>query len=164
MAWIWRRLLIALGHAHDLEVIHGAVLPTHVLIHPADHGLLLVDWTASVQQPRSTGARIPVMSDAYASWYPPSVPAGLPPTPATDIEMALRCMVELLGGDPLTGALPPTVPAPIQAYLGGALKTAAVQTDAWRLYRDFSTLLASVWGKRQFIPFTMPSRRPARHA
>src|SRR5690349_1647614 len=33
MAWIWRRLLIALGFAHTNHVIHGAVLPTHVLIH-----------------------------------------------------------------------------------------------------------------------------------
>jgi serine/threonine protein kinase len=164
MAWIWRRLLIALGHAHDREVIHGAVLPTHVLIHPADHGLLLVDWSASVQQPRLTGARIPTISEAYAAWYPPSVPAGLPPTPSVDIEMALRCMVELLGGDPLTGALPAAVPAPIQAYLGGALSTVAVQADAWRLYRDFSDLLAPLWGQRRFIPLTMPSRRRACHA
>ena len=73
--------------------------------------------------------------------------------------MGLRCMAYLLGGDPLTGALPSSVPAPLQTYLRGALRTGAVQSDAWQLYRDFSDLLAALWGERKFIPFTMPARR-----
>jgi hypothetical protein len=46
-AWMWRRLLVALGHAHRAGVAHGAVLPEHVLIHPGDHGLVLADWCYS---------------------------------------------------------------------------------------------------------------------
>lgn len=48
VAWMWRRLLVALGYAHRAGVIHGAVVPDHVLIHPGDHGLALVDWCCSV--------------------------------------------------------------------------------------------------------------------
>ncbi|RSM98777.1 molecular chaperone DnaJ [Nonomuraea sp. WAC 01424] len=44
VAWIWRRLLVAAGLAHRAGVAHGAVLPRHVLVHPLDHGLVLVDW------------------------------------------------------------------------------------------------------------------------
>ena len=126
MAWIWRRLLLALGHAHDRDVIHGAVLPTHVLIHPEAHGLLLVDWYR--QRPRRPRHR------SQDSGHQPRV-RGLVsarrcwrrtlPTPAVDLEMGLRCMVYLLGGDPLTGSLPARVPAPIQTYLRGALRTSA---------------------------------------
>ena len=47
-AWMWRRLLVALGFAHRAGVLHGAVLPEHVLIHPGEHGLVLVDWCYSV--------------------------------------------------------------------------------------------------------------------
>ncbi|MFD1547224.1 molecular chaperone DnaJ [Nonomuraea guangzhouensis] len=47
VAWIWRRLLVATGLAHRAGVTHGAVLPRHVLVHPIDHGLVLVDWCAS---------------------------------------------------------------------------------------------------------------------
>ncbi|NUP80704.1 MAG: molecular chaperone DnaJ [Nonomuraea sp.] len=43
-AWIWRRLLVAAGLAHRAGAGHGAVLPRHVLVHPIDHGLVLVDW------------------------------------------------------------------------------------------------------------------------
>ncbi len=39
MAWIWRRLLVALGFAHTNNVIHGAVLPTHILILRANMAL-----------------------------------------------------------------------------------------------------------------------------
>ena len=159
MAWIWRRLLIALGYAHDRAVVHGAVLPTHVLVHPEAHGLLLIDWTASVLDAPVTGAHVTAISPAYEAWYPLAVLARKPPTPAVDVEMGLRCMAYLLGGDPLTGALPPTVPAQLQTYLRGALRTAAVQADARQLYRDFADLLAALWGARRFIPFTMPARR-----
>ncbi len=158
MAWMWRRLLIALGHAHDREVIHGAALPSHILIHPAEHGLLLVDWCASARQPAETGGHIPTISAAYERWYPLAVLARAVPTPAVDLEMALRSMVFLLGGDPLTGALPPRVPGPLQAYLQGALATGAAHTTAGALYRQFADLIFDLWGKRTFVPFTMPAR------
>jgi curved DNA-binding protein CbpA len=47
VAWIWRRMLVAAGLAHRAGVAHGAVLPRHVLVHPVDHGLVLVDWCRS---------------------------------------------------------------------------------------------------------------------
>jgi hypothetical protein len=156
---MWRRLLLALSHAHEREVIHGAVLPIHVLIHPAAHGLLLVDWCSSVQQPGLTGRHIPAIDAEYAAWYPSSVLAKVPPTPAVDLEMGLRCMVYLLGGDPLTAALPPRVPTPIQTYLQAALRSSPVESDAGQLYRDFADLLAAHWGRRRFTPFAMPARR-----
>ncbi|WP_007515553.1 hypothetical protein [Pseudofrankia saprophytica] len=45
--WMWRRLLVVIGYAHRAGVAHGAVLPDHVLIHPEQHGLVLVDWCYS---------------------------------------------------------------------------------------------------------------------
>lgn len=47
-AWMWKRLLIAIGHAHRAGVVHGAVLHQHVMIHPEQHGLALVDWSYAV--------------------------------------------------------------------------------------------------------------------
>jgi serine/threonine protein kinase len=162
IGWIWRRLLIALEHAHARGIVHGGILPEHVLIHPADHGLLLVDWCASVQLDRVPDGRIAVVSPDYQAWYPARVLAGRTPTPALDLLMGLRCMVYLLGGDPLSGTLPASTPGPLQAYLRGALASAhAGQADAARLYGEFSHLLASLWGRRRFVPLPMPAR-PAR--
>ena len=52
-AWMWRRLLVAIGAAHRAGLIHGAVLPDHVMVHPAEHGLVLVDWCYSCPAPAS---------------------------------------------------------------------------------------------------------------
>ena len=38
-AWIWRRLLVAIGAAHRAGLIHGAVLPEHVLLAELDEAL-----------------------------------------------------------------------------------------------------------------------------
>jgi hypothetical protein len=120
---------------------------------------LLVDWCYAVQEPQARAEHVPALSAEYEAWYPPAVLARKIPTPAVDVEMALRSMVYLLGGDPLTASLPSSVPAPLQAYLRGALRTGTIQTDAARLYREFADLLQSLWGKRTFVPFAMPARR-----
>ncbi|MFI7455313.1 molecular chaperone DnaJ [Nonomuraea sp. NPDC049714] len=57
VAWIWRRMLVAVGLAHRAGIAHGAVLPRHVLVHPMDHGLILVDWCqAQDLTPNGSGA------------------------------------------------------------------------------------------------------------
>src|SRR6516164_8396933 len=106
MAWMWRRLLVALGFAHRCGLVHGAVLPEHVLIQPHDHGLVLIDWAYAVAASPATGERVTAISAAYAAWYPAEIMRKEPPAAGTDLAMAARCVVALLGGDPLQGALP----------------------------------------------------------
>ncbi|BCJ55455.1 hypothetical protein Asp14428_69300 [Actinoplanes sp. NBRC 14428] len=80
VAWMWRRLLTGLGWAHRAGVVHGAVLPEHVLIHPGEHGLVLVDWCYSV----APGATVPAVVARYRDAYPPEVTGrGRPPPPPT---------------------------------------------------------------------------------
>mgnify|MGYP000978307487 FL=1 len=94
-AWMFNRVLAALGSAHSLGLLHGAVTPAHVLVRPADHNGILVGWCASVP----IGEPLRLRSPAYAADYPPEVAARQPATPATDIYLAAACMARLLGGD-----------------------------------------------------------------
>ena len=71
-AWIWRRLLVALGLAHRAGVVHGAVLPRHVLIEPDAHGVVLVDWCFSAPPTAAPSRR---WSPGHEDWYPPEVTA-----------------------------------------------------------------------------------------
>ena len=80
VAWIWRRLLVALGFAHRAGIVHGAVLPPHVLIETEQHGLTLVDWCYATGGPQP-GA-LPAIPAAYRDWYPPEVRSGYVPGPA----------------------------------------------------------------------------------
>jgi hypothetical protein len=70
VARIWRRLLHILSFVHDCRVTHGAVLPPHMLIEPADHKLVLIDWW---RRPNNVGwasptARIFVVGEAHPTF------------------------------------------------------------------------------------------------
>ncbi len=160
MAWIWRRLLVALGLAHANNVLHGAVLPTHVLIHPQQHGVVLIDWSYAVLDPGETGERVSAISSAYRDWYPPEVFARETPTPGLDIAMAARCMIDLLGGDPRQCTLPETVPWQIRNHLNGCMLAAPQMRpqDVHLVLKEFDNLIERLWGPRVFREFAMPRR------
>jgi hypothetical protein len=123
-----------------------------VLIRPSDHNGILIDWCYSV----AIGEPIKAISKPYADDYPPEVPAKLGATPATDLYMAARLMVRLLGG---SGAEPPpSAPKPIQALLRACLIPAPARrhSDAWQVLEDFHTILGELYGPPTFRPFRMP--------
>ncbi|WP_042417664.1 molecular chaperone DnaJ [Streptacidiphilus anmyonensis] len=146
-AWIWRRLLVALGHAHRTRVRHGAVLPEHVLIHPAEHGLVLVDWCYA-----GTGApaAAPALVERHRDRYPPEVAARRPVTEATDIHLASSCIAELMGDQ---------APRPMRSFLAGCMLPAEPRRphDAWRLLAELDQLLERLYGPRTFRPLRLPA-------
>lgn len=155
VAWIWRQLLLVLGYSHSRAVVHGSVLPHHILIHPA-HDLLLVDWCFAVRDPAETGTHIPAISDRYADWYPAEVLSQTAPSPATDIYMSARCMLDLLKGRAETN----TQDNPrLTAFLQSCLIPAPSRRpqDAWALRDEFTKLIEQLWGPRRRIPFDMPT-------
>jgi serine/threonine protein kinase len=160
VAWMWRKLLIALGFAHVQGIIHGAVLPPHILIQPDEHGLVLNNWVYGIREPGLTRVHLQAIVAAYESWYPPEVYARQPLTPSFDIYMSARCMVYLLGGDPGTGELPNSVPAALVAFLRGCLLQAPARRPqrAWELLNEFTQLIERLWGPRTFRPFRLPAR------
>lgn len=155
MAWMWRRLLTVLGYLHRRRVVHGAVLPINVLIEPVDHKLVLVEWLFAIEDPVTNDQHLRGMFSHYADFYPPEVAARTPPTPATDIYMAARTMIELIGGLPALESQPA-----LKRYFQRALNTTAAMHpgDAWKMLSDFDRLIEGLWGARTFRVFAMPPR------
>jgi len=146
-AWMWRRLLVAIGAAHRAGVIHGAVLPEHVLIHPAEHGLVLVDWCYSVAAP---AGRLSAVVGRYRGWYPAEVLAGRPAGPDLDIWLATRCMTELTGA---------RMPGRLARFAAGCMLANPRRRprDAWQLLAELDEQLDRMYGPRAFRPFAMPA-------
>jgi len=144
-AWMWRRLLVALGFVHRAGVVHGAVLPGHVLIEPAGHGVVLVDWCYAAFGP---GDPVPALVPAFTDWYPPEVRQRQDTGPGTDIAMATRCMTYLMGE---------RAPEPLRAFAAGCTLPALRQRpdDAWRLLGELDDVLARLYGPRTFRPFSL---------
>jgi hypothetical protein len=153
LAWIFKRFLTVLGFCHRQNVVHGAVLPCHTLIHAPGHGLRLVGWGQSV----ATGHPIRSVPERYRAWYPPEVESLRPAGPATDLFLAARCLVYLAGGDPLTNQMPEAVPPPLRRFLSTCLLESAAMRpdDAWALLGDFDKLLLGLYGPPRFHELTL---------
>jgi hypothetical protein len=146
-AWMWRRVLWAIATAHDSEIVHGAVLPEHVMVHPQEHNLALVDWCYSVP----AGGKVTAIVKRYRDWYPPEIIAREPVTAATDIFMAARLMLHMMGD----GA-----PDQLKSFAKGCMFTSRQKRPqgAWGLLKEFDELLERLFGLPKFHEFTMPAK------
>lgn len=154
--WMFKRGLAGIGYAHKKGIVHGAIVPPHVLVHPTGHGGKIVDWCYSV----SSGQRVQAISRDYKAFYAPEILAKKSVTSATDIYMLAKCMVVLLGGDVETSLMPDAVPKGIRLFLGALLLKGLGPRpdDAWALHEEFDELLLRVVGKRHYRPLAMPAR------
>ena len=171
VAWIWRRLLAVLQFVHRCEVTHGAVLPDHVLIEPREHKLILVGWSAAV--PRGidvwwggapAGLRPKLVPGGYVQWYRRQGALRAPPTPPVDVALGARCMVELLGGDPVGLEFPASADPALRRYFGRCVDASVLENgpDAGKLLEDFDRLIEAMWGRRTFRPLALPPKPGAR--
>ena len=157
MAWMFRRVLVALGFLHLNGVIHGAVLPGHIAILPEEHGLTLEEYSFAIHASEDEEAHIKVIDPAHEDWYPLEIRRRESPLPGADIGMAAQCMMYVLGASPHGSDWPDSVPDFLRSFLKGCTlpgKRARPQ-NAWALKEEFDQLLEKHWGERKFHPFTM---------
>ncbi len=149
--WMWKRALAALGCAHHVGLVHGAVTPAHLLYDLADHGVVLVGWGASTQ----VGGAVTVISRPWRALYPSEVLDKRPAHSSTDLYMLARCILAASGGRP--------APGPLARLLRGCLLKSPEHRldDAWWLMQEIDGLLPALFGPKRFRPFTMPSKEPS---
>lgn len=134
--WMASRLFTTLSFTHGLGIVHGAVLPSHILIHPETHAIRLIDWCFAVHD----GHPLKAMSTAYAAWYPEEVKQQA--SAATDIYMAARCLNELF-------VLRPPFSRLIQACkIKNPLRR---PPSAWELYKTVQEMARHVYGPPQYV-------------
>jgi serine/threonine protein kinase len=145
MAWMFKRALAALGFVHHAGLVHGAVLPEHVMVHPTEHGAKLVDWCYSVP----AGSRVRAVSKAHRAMVAPEILAKGPATAQTDVYMLGKCMEALL----CTALTPPTV----LTFLASCTiaQPSRRPSSAWALHEEFDELLRRLVGRPQFRPLAM---------
>lgn len=141
-AWIMRRLLVAVGTAHDVGQIHGAVVPERVLVQPENHGIILTDWTCSVPD----GDKVVAIDSRYKDVYPARTLRYK--TAAKNLDMyMLGLTMEML--------VDPDTPRPLVAFYHGC--QASNVPKASELLGEFNELIERVYGKRRFHTFAMPT-------
>lgn len=142
VAWIARRLWIAIDTAHEAGIIHGAVLPEHVMIHPKMHGVVLIDWSYAQDKGQKLKSAVP--SYLKLGWYGKSYDKPL--DHRLDVRQASHTLEALLGEQEVR---------PFRAFFNGC-RVASAPT-AGQLFEEFDDLLLRVYGKRKYVEFQMPA-------
>ena len=143
--WMFKRLLMAIGFAHEQGIVHGAIVPEHVLVHPTGHGARVIDWCYAV----NVGERIKAISPGNRDLYAPEVLKKEPASAGTDVYMAAKSIALLLDKN---------APARFQAFLSGCMLTnPARRPGAWQTHEELDALLFKLVGKPQYRPLRMPA-------
>jgi serine/threonine protein kinase len=139
-----------LGFAHSKGIVHCNVEPAHVLVRPRDHNVFLIDWSYAAVDPARTSEGFRTLNEAYS---PPEAGERKPPSPASDLFSLGKTMVELLGGNVETNAVPPVVPDRLKRFLDFLLLPSPRMRaqDAWEMYQELSLLRQEVYGPKRFI-------------
>ena len=151
--WVWRRLLEVLAFIHNSGMVHGAVLPAHLLIQENEHGVRLVGYGSA----GPVDTRLRTVAPRVESFYPGSARSL---TAQLDITMSARCIVAILGGNPETGTLPGTVPPRLARLVRQVALTdpnTSARGDSWSIREELGVIAGEVFGPPQFIPIVMPS-------
>ena len=139
--WMWRRLLEILSALHHNGLVHGAVLPQHLLVERGEHGLRLVGFSCAAEP----GAPLLAVCVPHERLYPRALLDGSRLRPEHDVAMSARAIEYVLGaGD---------VPAPLAELV--AEVGAAGEGDAWAVRERVGAVGQQVFGRPTFCPVEM---------
>jgi hypothetical protein len=143
LAWIFKRLLVAIGNTHEVGLVHGGINLDSVLIEPDQHGVLLTSWQYAV----SKGEPLTVLPFAYKANYPSYVFEKKSTRNELDIMLAAKTMETLMRAD---------TPKPLVAFFKGCQLNTLPSAGA--LLAEFDSLLERVYGEKKFHVFAMPRK------
>lgn len=146
--WALKRILEVLHWTHQSGHLHSAVLPPHVLIHPRNHGALLIGWSAALKSHAAAGTPHVAVSRAWKDWYFDSRRASR----TGDIAMAARCALKMAGASSFTAA--GTIPNPLAELFVSAAR--GEHADAWKLREQITERSLEALGPPAYCPLSMP--------
>jgi serine/threonine protein kinase len=147
-AWMFNRILSALLMAHQADIVHAAVVPSHFMLHLPTHGGVLIDWSYAVP----VGTKAKAISQEIQRYMPPEILNKQPLTFGTDIYMAANILLALVGGSHELPEYPPRVRGLFRACQLAQTKRLNNVTE---VYEDFSEILKILYGPRTFRPFKL---------
>jgi hypothetical protein len=155
--WIARRVLAQALAAQAVRVVHTAIIPDHVLVHPLSREPLHLGWAHALEN--NDAARVTQIVGRAKSFYPPEVFARERVDASSDIYMAGKIITALFGGDVERNTLPRSLPEPVRrSILACTQHSPARRPQSARDALDgFTRAIRDAWGKT-YRPLTLPVR------
>ena len=147
--WIARRVIAQTLAAHMMGVVHGAIVPDHVLVHPLRREPLHIGWAHAVLEPEKHKRRITTVIERWRDWYPKEVFDRAVPSHQTDLYMAGKTILYLLGGDVVRNRFPNHIPTDLVHLIGRTLEEnpRARPSDGLVFMHELTTMAHRHWGK-----------------
>ncbi len=142
LAWVWRRALIALELLSELGIVHGSVVPEHILIEPCQHGVMLVGMTTSVE----SGGVVKFLGTTERSIIAPEILVKEPVDTTTDIYMLCATMRAMMEN---------AVPQQFKSFVKGVCfeRQKVRPQSPLKLLNELDELLERMYGPRRFRVF-----------
>jgi hypothetical protein len=158
-AWVARRIIAQTLAASMAGVVHGAITPDHVLVDPTTHEPMHIGWAHSIDDPAKRGGRITHVIDRWRDYYPPEVFDKKTSDHRTDLYMAGKTIVQLVGGDVKRNTLPASVPDEMRRIIVRLVEKIPDRRprDGKAYLDEFTRVVRKIWGTA-YLPLTMPVR------
>lgn len=140
IAWIFKRILIAIANAQDQGYIHGAINLDSVLIHPEYHGVTLTGWEYSIEK----GDYLKAVPEKIRTWFPEYVFKKEMARLSLDTHLAAKTMEELLTEN---------APKQLRTFFKGCHLENLPHPGV--LIEEFDELLIRIYGPKKFHHFSM---------
>lgn len=161
LVWMFKRLLVILEWTHHCGLVHGAILPPHVMFRVDDasakldqsgHTARLIDWCYSVEFAKRT--RLSSWVPAWKDFYAPELLSKESVSPASDLYMAAALIVYLAGGS--SAAL--SLPEPLKTVLLLCTEPQDRRTyqKAGEVFEDWNKAAKKVFGAPKWNDFILP--------
>lgn len=144
--WMWRRILEILSAMHRNELVHGAILPQHLLVERGEHGVRLVGFSCA----NGPDEALLAVCLPYERFYPRAMLDDARLRPEHDVAMSARAIQFVLGADE-DGRLPSGVPEPLAELLESAADGRG-ELEAWALRERVGAVGRQVFGRPTFCP------------
>lgn len=147
--WVWRRILEVLAVLRQEGLVHGAILPNHLLIENGEHGVRIAGFSCA----DAPDAPLRILIPQFEALYPASVRDSHKLTAATDVVMSARCVSYLLGGDGRN--VPDRVPSRLAELVHRVGADDGGDVAPWALHKEVGELGKSLFGPPAFHPIAM---------
>ncbi len=140
LAWIFKRMLVAVGNVHEIGLVHGAIGLDSFYVNAPDHGVILDDW----QYARHNGETLVAVPEKLRSEYPEKYLKKAELSHSLDINLCAKLALKLLSDDE---------PKQLRIFLKVCLKEKTM--TAKELLYEFNLLLERLYGPPKFSVLTL---------
>ena len=147
--WMWRRVLEVLSALHRNGLVHGAILPQHLLVERGEHGVRLVGFSCA----NEPGAALLAVCLPHERLYPRALLDDARLRPEHDVAMSARAIRFVLGADG-DGRLPSGVPGALADLLESSAAGRG-ELEAWALREKVGAVAQQLFGRPTFCPLVI---------